>query len=159
MATAVSVGSSAALPHHVLARVPGDASPERRAGSKIRKAEKTGGNRVLMFGANRELAMYRAEVLRQRGYEVFIAGDVREAMETMQPRNVDVVVVTYTLPSAMVEEIVELLSQFCPDCRLITIAQSSRPDPRIPANAVVEAGQGPKALIEALDRVLNRRLS
>ena len=113
-------------------------------------------NRVLMFGKIRELALYRAEVLRAHGFSVAIPDSEAEAVAAVQHGGFDVAVLTYTLSNDTVEELTELLRQHWPDCRLVTISETKYPDPKINPDANVLADDGPKALIEALRETLKQ---
>ena len=111
-------------------------------------------NRVLMFGKMRELALYRAEVLRAHGFSVAIPASKTEAIAAIRRADFDVVVLSYTLSNDTVEEIAELVRQHCPDCRLVTISDTTYRDAKINPDANVLADHGPKGLIEALRETL-----
>lgn len=113
-------------------------------------------NRILMFGKIRELALYRAEVLRAHGFLVAIPESKAEAVGAIRRGDFDVAVLTYTLSNDTVQELVELVRQYRPDCRLVTISETKYPDPKINPDANVLADDGPKALIEALRETLRR---
>lgn len=121
-------------------------SPEKGAGADI--------IRVLIFGRIRELALYRAEVLRNRGFSVIVPATREEAREAIEHAEFDVAVLTYTLSSETVEELSELLRQKCPTCPLITITNSHKVDGKIRPDRLVLADQGPEALIKALKAVM-----
>jgi CheY-like chemotaxis protein len=135
----------------------GDSKSSRRSSRLSRSKsedESAGANRVLLFGSIRELALYRAEVLRTRGFEVVTPRNKQEARDTIRQGQFDVAVLTYTLSSETVLELAHLLREHCPDCPLIAISASSNPDPVIRPDAVVIADDGPAALVAALRRVL-----
>ncbi len=111
-------------------------------------------NRVLMFGKIRELALYRAEVLRTHGFNVTIPAAKADAVAAIQRGGFDVAVLTYTLSSDTVEELAELVRQHCPDCRLVTISETRNPDLKINPDANVLADDGPQALLAALRETL-----
>jgi len=113
-------------------------------------------NRVLLFGKIRELALYRAEVLRAHGFLVAIPETKAETVAAIRQGNYDVAVFTYTLSNDTVEELTELVRQHCPECRLITISDTRLPDPKINPDANVLADDGPRALLEALRETLRR---
>lgn len=113
-------------------------------------------NRVLIVGKIRELALYRAEVLRAHGFAVSISHSEAEAFAAIRSGGFDVVVLSYTLSNDVVEEVTELVRQHCPECRLVTISETTYPDPKINPDANVLADDGPKALIEALRETLRR---
>lgn len=121
--------------------------------SRVRNAPR---NRVLIFGSLRELALYRAEVLRAHGFSVAIPESKTETIAAIRHGSYDVVVLSYTLSNDTVEEITELLRQHCPDCRLITISETRNRDTKIEPDANVLADEGPKGLLAALRETLRR---
>jgi len=132
-------------------------SPETR-NSTAAKQSKYGdaGSRVLLLGRIQELAMYRAEVLRDRGFEVRTSTDREEALKLIRRGDFDAVVLSYTLSSDMVEELADEIRENCPQCPLVVIARSLKLDRKVAPDAVALADDGPKALISALRRVLQR---
>ena len=146
-------------PERVAARR-GDGSPgnpESLSGGKDRgKKPRSVGNRVLLFSGIFEVALYRAEVLRANGLDVRTPRKKEEAVAIIQRGEVDVVVLTYTLPNETVNELSDLVRQYCAGCQLIAISESGRVDERVAPDAVVIANEGPAALVEAIRRL--RRL-
>ncbi|HEU5231739.1 MAG TPA: response regulator [Terriglobales bacterium] len=127
-------------------------SPEQRH-KEHREDRKTGGRRVLLIGKFRELALYRAEVLRMHGFRVSTPATVAAAMEAIRRREFDIVVLSYTLASDVVEELAEQVRQYCPSCPLIAISDTRSIDRKIFPDATAFAQDGPAALIAALHRV------
>lgn len=125
-------------------------------GKGRRKKPGSVGNRVLLLSGIFEVALYRAEVLRAHGLDVRTPRSKDEAIAIIQRGEVDVVVLTYTLPSETVHELSDLVRQYCAECRLVTISESGRVDERVEPDAVVIANEGPAALLEAIRRL--RRL-
>jgi CheY-like chemotaxis protein len=109
-----------------------------------------------MFGRIRELALYRAEVLRAHGFSVAIPASRAEAVAAIHRGDFDAAIFTYTLPNDTVQELTELVRQHCPECRLITISDTKYPDTKVNPDASVLADDGPKALLEALRQALRR---
>ena len=129
-----------------------------QAGSTSRDSRKfvrpkNKGNRVLMFGRIRELALYRAAVLRDRGFDVLTPADLDEVVTTIRRGGFDIAVLTYTLSNDTVRELAELIREYCPDCPLIAISNSKRMDREINPDEIVLADEGPNALLAALRRV------
>jgi hypothetical protein len=122
----------------------------RKDGPERRRAR---GNRVLLIGRLRELALYRAEVLRSHGFRVLTPRTPQEATELIRSEQFDIAVLTYTLSSDLVEELAELIRQYCPRAPLIAITDTRRVDPKIFADQVVLAEEGPAALIASLPLV------
>jgi hypothetical protein len=135
------------------------ADARRFKGSDLERPGKAGdrqtrrtmdGNRVLLMGKLRELALYRAEVLRDRGFEVKIPADTKEALAEIAGGGYDVVVLSYTLSSDEVQRMAELVRQSCPSCPLVTISKTGRLDRRVNPDRTVLADEGPAALIKVL---------
>jgi hypothetical protein len=132
-------------------------SSRRVQSAKRQFGKDIGAQRVFLFGRQRELALYRAEVLRDRGFRVVVPQNKYEAITAMAGCDFDVAVLSYTLSSDTLEELAELLRQNCPGCPLITISETGHVDRKIKPDEVVIAGDGPAALLKALRRV--RRLN
>lgn len=116
--------------------------------------EKKRGNRVLMVGTFRELALYRAEVLRQSGFRVSVPENTNEAVLRLLEGDFDSVVLSYTLPSETVEQLAEIARESCPNCPIIAITDTQVFDKRITPDAIALAQDGPPALLAALHKVL-----
>jgi len=123
------------------------------AKKRSRSTRRTSGSRVLLFGRIRELALYRAEVLRDRGFSVTIPRDNQEALKIIRHGDFDIAVLSYTLPSDTVQQIAELVREYRPDCPLIAISETGRVDRRVDPDETVIADDGPPALLAALRRV------
>lgn len=128
-------------------------SPRERPGRQKLSRRATEGNHVLMLGRLRELALYRAEVLRERGFAVTVPDSKDEAVKLIRRGTFDIAVLTYTLSTETVEELATLIRENCPDCPVVAISDSGRYDRRIEPDETVVADDGPAALIAALRRV------
>lgn len=106
-----------------------------------------------MFGRIRELALYRAEVLRDRGFEVATPESREEAIAAIRRGAFDIAILTYTLSNETVQELAELLREHCPNCPLIAISSNTQMDREIRPDLMVNADDGPAALLGALRRV------
>ena len=155
-------GSSSPEPAHVPVVYPRmhlgeghDSSPRSPAAAERRRIprRKTIGNRVLMFGRIRELALYRAEVLRDRGFQVATPESREEAIAAIRKGGFDIAVLTYTLSNDTVLELSELVREYCPNCPVVVISASKLMDREIRPDHIVRADDGPSALIAALHRV------
>ena len=112
----------------------------------------TTGSRVLLVGLLRELALYRAEVLRTHGYRVLTPRTVDEAKNDIRRGKFDVAVLSYTLSSNAVEELTQLIREYRPEARLIAISDSRTTDRKIRPDETILADDGPAGLISALRR-------
>jgi CheY-like chemotaxis protein len=135
-----------------------EANPQSRGRRTAGKKEDLGatGTRVLLVGKLRELALYRAEVLRAHGYRVLTPRSLDEARNDIRRGQFDVAVLSYTLSSDAVEELTQLIREYRPEARLIAIADSRTQDRRIRPDQTILADDGPAALIEALRSVPRR---
>src|SRR5256885_7625978 len=127
-------------------------SPNKRS-----PQEKKLGNRVLIIGRQRELALYRAEFLRLAGYTVSTPETTEEALRLIKRVEFDAIVLSYTLPSETVQWLADSAREHCPDCPVIAITQKKVVDRRIAPDAVVLAHHGPGAPLSALRRGLQPR--
>lgn len=143
------------LPHHAEPANPTDPGPPFASSDRRRFARRTTkGNRVLMFGRLRELALYRAAVLRDRGFDVTTPQDREEAVNAIRKGGYDIVVLTYTLSNETVQELAQMVRDYCPNCPLVAIVGGRQKlDREIGPDHVVNADDGPAALIAALRRV------
>lgn len=131
----------------------GPSSRHRFQDERGKVNRKMSGNRVLLLGRMRELALYRAEVLRDRGFEVKIPEDSKEAIAEITRSAYDVAVLSYTLASDEVIQLAELVRQSCPSCPLVTISKSGHLDRMVNPDETVLADDGPSALIKVLRRL------
>jgi DNA-binding NtrC family response regulator len=99
------------------------------------------------------LALYRAAVLRDRGFEVLTPASRDEAVAAIRKGGFDIAVLTYTLSNETVQELSELIREYCPECPLVAISSSGKIDREIRPDEMVNANDGPAALIAALRRV------
>ena len=121
-----------------------------------RKRHKATGNRLLLLGRIRELALYRAEVLRGEGFTVLTPFSREEAIAAIRRGNYDVAILTYTLSSETVQALAELIREYCPDCPVVAISNVKKEDREINPDEIVLADDGPRALIAALRRLTRR---
>ena len=112
---------------------------------------------ALLVGRYRELALYRAEVLKQMGYEVKVTTTPEEARDAVDEGGFDVAILSYTMSSDVVKELADLIRQKCPECPLLTISQNAKQDPHVMPDAVVMSELGPAGLIRALKSLMNKK--
>jgi CheY-like chemotaxis protein len=126
----------------------------KKGKKKHSSAGRKTGNRVLIVGRQRELALYRAEFLRQAGFLVMNAEDEEAAIRSMQHGKFDAVVLSYTIGNEVAQYLANMARDYCEDCPIISIANSSDLDGRIAPDAVAFAEEGPAGLVSALKQVL-----
>lgn len=132
---------------------PGSSEPSKA--KKKRAAGARGvGNRVLIVGRQRELAVYRAEFLRQEGFNVLIAQDLDEAIRVMQRGGFDALILSYTIPSREAQYLADAARDYHADCAIIAVSSSGNETSHVEPDAIAPADEGPTGLIAALKRVL-----
>ena len=114
-------------------------------------------NRILLIGRIQELALYRAQVLGDRGFDVRVSTSREDALRLIRRGGFDAAVLSYTLSSDTVEELAQEIRDQHPQCPLVVIANTEYPDRKIGPDAVALAEEGPKALVAALRQVLRRQ--
>jgi hypothetical protein len=140
------------FPFHASPKENGHGLPPGRGEQRRSTRRKTGGNRVLMYGRVRELALYRAAVLRDRGFSVITPETLEEATASIRKGGYDIAVLTYTLSNEVVQELAELIREYCPECPLVVISSNRRMDREVRPDEMVDANEGPAALLAALHR-------
>ncbi len=143
------------LPGVILASSGTPENPDERKSKKQRAPRaRRDGDRVLVVGRQQELALYRAEVLRQAGFSVSIAEDVEGAIRIMQRGAFDAVVLSYTLPSADLHYLADAARDYRSDSAVVVVCKSTTVDRRIAPDAIALAEDGPAGLVAALKQVL-----
>jgi PleD family two-component response regulator len=141
-----------------ISAISGEGAEKRASRRELNKETRSGSrkhrNRVMIVGRIRELALYRAEVLKHLGFQVSIPQSKEEALDIIRSDGFDVAVLSYTLPSTVVQEIADEVREHCPDCRIVSIAETSRFDRRIAPDAVALAEEGPPALVAAIQKAM-----
>jgi len=127
--------------------------PRQKRNKKQPSRKPSDPRRVLIYGKLLELALYRAEFLRSKGFTVVIPKSKAEAIAAIEDGEFDALVISYTLASDTAEEVVELARQKCPHCPVITVSDTGKVDRRLRPDVVVRANEGPAGLIKAVERV------
>ena len=94
------------------------------------------------------------EVLEAHDFTVTLPRTKEDAVAAIRGGSFDIAILSYTLPDKTVEELTELIREYCPECPLIAISDTGRVDRRIGPDEVVIADEGPAALIAALRRAI-----
>ena len=155
-----SVGSDVCNGIAVLAgaRMPGGRRRAKSSSGGDKSGLPAGSRKVLLIGRIRELALYRSEFLRAKGFSVVAPSNRAEVLDVIRRGSYDIVVLTYTLSSESVLEFAEMARQHCPECPVIIITDTGNTDRRVAPDEVVVADEGPEALLAALHRVVKPRL-
>jgi hypothetical protein len=146
------------VPRYFAVKKAGSSKQSARSGSKCTDRRTGKPYTVLLYGKMRELALYRAEVLAMRGFDVIIPRNNAEAVQAILGGGFQVAVLSYTLANGTVKEMSDLIRQQCPGCPLLVISQTAEDDPHVEPDAIVQAELGPAALVDTIHRTLQRRL-
>jgi len=113
---------------------------------------------VLLLGQFRELALYRAAYLRDKGFEVTVLVDIARAIDHIKYEHFDAVIFSYTLPNDVVVQLSELLRELRSSSVVVAISHSFNVDRRVSPDEIVRADDGPEALLSALRRALSKNI-
>ena len=144
----------------VLAARPPRSKAGARPNASDEKNTSAGAPRLLIVGSIRELGLYRAEYLRNKGFLVQVSAppSASEIVATLKQGGFNAVILSYTLPNQLALDLSDLVRQHCPQCALIAISNDHGVDPRIMPDELVIADHGPEALLKAIRRALGERI-
>ena len=127
------------------------------AGDGRQKHQRSLNRGVLLLGQFRELALYRAAYLRDRGFDVTVLIDIARAVDLIKYEHFDAVIFSYTLPSEAVVQLSQLLREVHSSSVVIAISNSIHVDRKVAPDEVVLADDGPEALLAALRRAVGNK--
>jgi DNA-binding response OmpR family regulator len=111
-----------------------------------------------MLGKQLELGHYRAEFLQSYGIHVIFPENKNAAVLAIRKGSYDAIILSYTLDSHTLKELIKLIEQFCPNCPLISITTERWDGRDIKVAESVLDSDAPQALLEAIKRVQVRLL-
>ena len=114
---------------------------------------------VLVLGRHLELGHYRAEFLNSHGIDVIFPENEQAAFAEVRKGNFEVVVLSYSLSDKTTKDLVEVIEQVRPGVPIISITEQRWYDRDLRPDATVLATDPPQALLDAINRVRNRRQS
>jgi len=117
----------------------------------------TRGKTVLLLSADPELALLRRSALAHAGFAVSRAGSRKEALQLLEKEKFDVLVISYSMSQESITEMAELFRRHNPNSPIVTVVKGKWQDLKIEFDAAVTGDEGPEALIEAVETVLNRK--
>ncbi|HZD95796.1 MAG TPA: response regulator [Candidatus Sulfotelmatobacter sp.] len=115
------------------------------------------GKTVLLLGADPELSQLRKYVLSNAGFLVFWAESRKEALQLLRENEFDALVISYSISDDIMVEMTGLFRQHNPNSPIVSVAKGRWQDLKIEFDSVVTGDEGPEALIEAVETVLNRK--
>ena len=127
----------------------------RHAGSQV--LEPNVGKKLLLLSADPELSQLRGYALAHAGFAVSRAESRKEALRLLEQEKFDAVVISYSMSDENIAEMTELFRTHNPNAPVVTIAKGRWQDLKIESDSTVAGEEGPEALIEAVETVLNRK--
>jgi DNA-binding response OmpR family regulator len=115
------------------------------------------GKRVLLLSADPELSSLRQHVLAHAGFAISRALSRKEALQLLGQEKFDVLVISHSMSHENIVEMTELFRAGNPNSPIVTVAKGKWQDLKIEFDAAVTGDEGPEALIEAVETVLNRK--
>jgi DNA-binding NtrC family response regulator len=115
------------------------------------------GKAVLLLSADPELSLLRRHALAHAGFAVTRAGSRKEALNLLEQEKFDVLVISYSMSDETIAEMTELFRKQNPNSAVVTVAKGEWQDLKIESDSTVTGDEGPEALIEAVETVLNRK--
>jgi DNA-binding response OmpR family regulator len=127
----------------------------RHAASEDLSANK--GKAVLLLSADRELSLLRAHVLSHAGFSTTRADSRQEALQLLNEKKFDALVVSYSMSGPDIVEMAHLFRAHNPNAPIIALTKGKWQDLKVDVDFAVTGEEGPEALIEAVDTALNRK--
>ncbi len=111
---------------------------------------------ILSVGTDAELVSLRHAVLRSVGLDVFSTLDPEEAYIRMQPATLGLMLLCYTLPQSVRQQLAKRFRDCCPHGRIISITNEKPNESTIYGDTVFYGIEGAEALIDAVRTELAR---
>jgi len=104
---------------------------------------------VISVGTDDQLLSLREAVLRNAGFQVLTACDPGEALRHAGRNSAAVLLLCYSLPLTVRQELAEQFRRHSPSGRIVAITNEPQKRPPIEADAFLYGIEGPEALIRA----------
>jgi hypothetical protein len=105
---------------------------------------------ILSVGAYPELVSLRHAVLRNAGFDVFSTTDPEEAYVRIQPGNLGLMLLGYSMAQSVRQRLARRFRDCCPSGRIISIANENVEAPQFYGDIVFYGMEGPEALIDTV---------
>jgi DNA-binding NtrC family response regulator len=115
------------------------------------------GKKVLLLSAAPELSRLRAHVLAHAGFTVSRADSRKNALRLLEQEQFDVLVISYSMSQENLTQMTELFRTRNPNVPIVAVTKGKWQDLKIEFDSTVTGEEGPEALIEAVETVLNRK--
>jgi len=115
------------------------------------------GKTVLLLSQEREVSLLKKYVLTQAGFSVSRADSRKEAIQILEQRKFDVLVISYSLSIDALLELTQLFRAKNPNSPIVGVAKGQWQDLAVEFDATVTSDEGPEGLIEGVEMVLDRK--
>ncbi len=115
------------------------------------------GKAVLLLSGDRELSLLQKHVLAQAGFAATRADSRKEALQIMEQKKFDALVIAYSLSMDSLVELTGVFRKQNPHAPIVGVAKGRWQDLKVEFDATVTGDEGPEGLIEAVEMVLNRK--
>lgn len=126
---------------------------KRKAPEEIRE----GAQLLLLLSADLETSLLRAHALRNSGFEVTLPTGAKDAVDLIQKKKFDAVVISYSMSNENAAEMTELFKEHHPNAPIIVITKGPWADLKTDVDASVNGEDGPEALIDAVHTAISRK--
>jgi DNA-binding response OmpR family regulator len=126
---------------------------KRKAPEEIRE----GAQLLLLLSADLETALLRAHALRNSGFEVTLPTGAKDAVDLIQKKRFDAVVISYSMSNENAAEMTELFKEHHPNAPIIVVTKGPWADLKTDVDASVNGEDGPEALIDAVHTAISRK--
>jgi DNA-binding response OmpR family regulator len=126
---------------------------KRKAPEEIRE----GAQLLLLLSADLETSLLRAHALRNSGFEVTLPTGAKDAVDLIQKKKFDAVVIGYSMSNENAAEMTELFKEHHPNAPIIVITKGPWADLKTDVDASVNGEDGPEALIDAVHTAISRK--
>jgi len=125
----------------------------RKAPEEIRD----GAHSLLLLSIDLETSLLRAHALRKSGFEVTLPTGSKDAINLLQKKKFDAVVICYSMSNESVAEMTEMFKEHDPNAPIIAITKGRWADLKTDVDASVNGEDGPEALIDAVHTAISRK--
>lgn len=126
---------------------------KRKAPEEIQE----GAQLLLLLSTDLETALLRAHALRNSGFEVTLPTGAKDAVDLIQKKRFDAVVISYSMSNENAAEMTELFKEHHPNAPIIVITKGPWADLKTDVDASVNGEDGPEALIDAVHTAISRK--
>jgi DNA-binding NarL/FixJ family response regulator len=106
-------------------------------------------HKVISTGSDPELLWLRDAVLQSAGFDVMTTANEDDALNRIRQGNCGILLLCYSLSERARENLAEEFRKFCPNGRIVAIANEKMDKPEV-ADALVYGVEGPEALIDVI---------